>query len=135
MNFQGLMTMKNNKEIILYILFGVLTTFVNITTFLLFETLLNYKVANIIAFIISIFFAYITNKLYVFESRKTASKYVMLELINFFISRIVTFLIDILLMILLVEILDINSLQSKFFVNIIVIVLNYIISKRVVFKN
>ena len=117
MNFQGLMTMKNNKEIILYILFGVLTTFVNITTFLLFETLLNYKVANIIAFIISIFFAYITNKLYVFESRKTASKYVMLELINFFISRIVTFLIDILLMILLVEILDINSLQSKFFVN------------------
>ena len=66
MNFQGLMTMKNNKEIILYILFGVLTTFVNITTFLLFETLLNYKVANIIAFIISIFFAYITNKLYVF---------------------------------------------------------------------
>ena len=127
--------MKNNKEIILYILFGVLTTFVNITTFLLFETLLNYKVANIIAFIISIFFAYITNKLYVFESRKTASKYVMLELINFFISRIVTFLIDILLMILLVEILDINSLQSKFFVNIIVIVLNYIISKRVVFKN
>ena len=127
--------MKNNKEIILYILFWVLTTFVNITTFLLFETLLNYKVANIIAFIISIFFAYITNKLYVFESRKTASKYVMLELINFFISRIVTFLIDILLMILLVEILDINSLQSKFFVNIIVIVLNYIISKRVVFKN
>ena len=135
MNFQGLMTMKNNKEIILYILFGVLTTFVNITTFLLFETLLNYKVANIIAFIISIYFAYITNKLYVFKSRKTASKYVMLELINFFISRIVTFLIDILLMILLVEILDINSLQSKFFVNIIVIVLNYIISKRVVFKN
>ena len=135
MNFQGLMTMKNNKEIILYILFGVLTTFVNITTFLLFETLLNYKVNNIIAFIISIYFAYITNKLYVFKSRKTASKYVMLELINFFISRIVTFLIDILLMILLVEILDINSLQSKFFVNIIVIVLNYIISKRVVFKN
>ena len=59
-----------NKETFLYLIFGILTTIVNIVSFFLFNKLFNYKLSNIIAFILAIVFAYITNKKYVFESKK-----------------------------------------------------------------
>ena len=59
-----------NKETFLYLIFGILTTIVNIVSFFLFNKLFDYKLSNIIAFILAIVFAYITNKIYVFESKK-----------------------------------------------------------------
>ena len=66
-------TKKNIKEIVLYIVFGVLTTVVNFVVFKLFNMLLGeklYLLNNTVAFIVSVLFAYVTNKIWVFESKK-----------------------------------------------------------------
>lgn len=131
--------MKNKKnllarEIINYIIFGLLTTLVNIISYLFFSELdLNYIICNIIAFILSIIVAFITNKIYVFKSYSWQKNIILKEIVAFTSTRIITFLIDMLLMISLVEIVVIGDVIAKCIVNIIVIVTNYIISKWVVF--
>ena len=123
-----------NKETFLYLIFGILTTIVNIVSFFLFNKLFNYKLSNIIAFILAIVFAYITNKKYVFESKKEEKTEIIKEFIFFIGSRLFTFIIDMLLMILFIEVLFIDVLISKIIANIFVIILNYILSKKLVFK-
>lgn len=123
-----------NKETVLYLIFGILTTIVNIVSFFLFNKLFNYKLSNIIAFILAIVFAYITNKKYVFESKKEEKTEIIKEFIFFIGSRLFTFVLDMLLMVLFIEVLFIDVLISKIIVNIIVIILNYILSKKLVFK-
>ena len=73
-----------NKETFLYLIFGILTTIVNIVSFFLFNKLFNYKLSNIIAFILAIVFAYITNKKYVFESKKEEKTEIIKEFIYAF---------------------------------------------------
>ena len=114
--------------------FGILTTIVNIVSFFLFNKLFNYKLSNIIAFILAIVFAYITNKKYVFESKKEEKTEIIKEFIFFIGSRLFTFVLDMLLMVLFIEGLFVNVLISKVLVNVVVIILNYILSKKLVFK-
>ena len=123
-----------NKETFLYLIFGILTTIVNIVSFFLFNKLFNYKLSNIIAFILAIVFAYITNKKYVFESKKEEKTEIIKEFIFFIGSRLFTFVLDMLLMVLFIEALFMNVLISKIIANIFVIILNYILSKKLVFK-
>lgn len=123
-----------NKETFLYLIFGILTTIVNIVSFFLFNKLFNYKLSNIIAFILAIVFAYITNKKYVFESKKEEKTEIIKEFIFFIGSRLFTFVLDMLLMVLFIEVLFMNVLISKIIANIFVIILNYILSKKLVFK-
>ena len=123
-----------NKETFLYLIFGILTTIINIVSFFLFNKLFDYKLSNIIAFILAIIFAYITNKKYVFESKKEEKIEIIKEFIFFIGSRLFTFIIDMLLMILFIEGLFMNVLISKIIVNVVVIILNYILSKKLVFK-
>jgi len=123
-----------NKETVLYLIFGILTTIVNIVSFFLFNKLFNYKLSNIIAFILAIVFAYITNKKYVFESKKEEKTEIIKEFIFFIGSRLFTFVLDMLLMVLFIEGLFVNVLISKVLVNVVVIILNYILSKKLVFK-
>ena len=123
-----------NKETFLYLIFGILTTIVNIVSFFLFNKLFNYKLSNIIAFILAIVFAYITNKKYVFESKKEEKTEIIKEFIFFIGSRLFNFVLDMLLMVLFIEALFMNVLISKIIANIFVIILNYILSKKLVFK-
>ena len=123
-----------NKETFLYLIFGILTTIVNIVSFFLFNKLFNYKLSNIIAFILAIVFAYITNKKYVFESKKEEKTEIIKEFIFFIGSRLFTFVLDMLLMVLFIKALFMNVLISKIIANIFVIILNYILSKKLVFK-
>lgn len=123
-----------NKETVLYLIFGGLSTILNIVSFFLFNKLLNYKISNIIASILAIVFAYITNKIYVFESKKEEKTEIIKEFIFFIGSRLFTFVLDMLLMVLFIETLFINVITSKIVVNIVVIILNYILSKKLVFK-
>ena len=123
-----------NKETVIYLIFGILTTIVNIVSFFLFNKLFNYKLSNIIAFILAIVFAYITNKKYVFESKKEEKTEIIKEFIFFIGSRLFTFVLDMLLMVLFIEGLFVNVLISKVLVNVVVIILNYILSKKLVFK-
>ena len=129
---------KINKEILMYILFGVLTTIVNIVTYyILTKTILNPKngielqIATIIAWITCVTFAYFTKKKYVFISKE---KNIKKEILLFYIARLFTLLIDMLLMYILVTKLKLNDKIIKIIVQIIIIIANYILSKLIVFK-
>lgn len=121
------------KEIINYLIFGVLTTLVNIVVYYVFSDCLNvqYMASNFLAWFLSVLFAYITNRKYVFES---VSKSIFTEMFKFFGSRITTGVLDMFFMWLLISVLNFNNMISKIIVNVIVVVANYILSKLVVFK-
>lgn len=124
------------REVFMYLLFGGLTTLINIIVYYVGSLAgLTTAVANFIANVISILFAYITNKKFVFESNATTKKEKWAEFGKFISARIATFIMDMALMILLVDILHWNNLLCKILVNILVIVLNYVFSKIFVFKN
>lgn len=123
-----------NKETFLYLIFGILTTIINIVSFFLFNKLFSYKLSNTIAFILAIVFAYVTNKVYVFESKKEEKTEIIKEFIFFIGSRLFTFVLDMILMVLFIEALFMNVLISKIIANVFVIILNYILSKKLVFK-
>jgi len=127
---------KKYEEIILYLIFGVLTTVVSLLSYFIFSKLfnINYLISNIISWILSVLFAFITNKLYVFKSNDKTNNKILKEIISFFSSRIFTFLIDMLMMYILVGLLKFNDMIIKIIVQFIVIVLNYILSKLFVFK-
>lgn len=122
-----------NKEIVMYLLFGILTTMVNIVVYFVSVDILdiNYLVSNAGAWFLSVLFAYITNRKYVFESDNSR---VVSEVISFFCSRLTTGVLDMILMWGLVQFKVINDVIIKVIVNVIVIVSNYILSKLVVFK-
>lgn len=121
------------KEIVLYLLFGILTTVVNITVYYVLVSVfrINYIISNVMAWILSVLFAYITNRLYVFESKNNNFFY---EMISFFSARLVTGLMDIILMWVLVDNNILDDFIAKIIVNIIVVILNYIFSKIFIFK-
>ena len=121
------------KEIIMYLVFGVLTTVVNIVVYFLSAELLNinYLISNALAWFLSVLFAYITNIKYVFES---SSQNILKEAVSFFSSRLATGILDMVLMWLFVYFNVVNDVIAKVIVNVIVVVLNYVLSKLVVFK-
>ena len=126
------------KEMINYLIVGGLTTCVSLLTYyLLTFTILNpdisteLQIATIISWIISVLFAFFTNKKYVFESK---NKFNLKEMISFILSRLSTLFIEMLLMYLLVTICKYNDKIMKIVVQIIVIILNYLLSKFLVFK-
>lgn len=124
------------KEQILYIVFGVLTTAINIISFFLFTRVfgMGLLASNIGAWIASVIFAFVTNKIYVFDSRNYSLKVVTKELIDFTISRGATGILDMGLMYLFVSVIHMEDMVSKIIINIIVIILNYVLSKLYVFK-
>lgn len=129
-------TLKKHKEIILYLIFGGLTVTVNLTTYILMTRIanINYFIANIMAWFIAVLFAYLTNKIYVFESNLTELIFLIKEFISFLSCRIFSGILELILMYLMINILVINDLFVKIFTNIIVIILNYILSKFVIFN-
>lgn len=124
------------KELILYGIFGVGATAINIVAFYVLDTLIGCQLvfANVLAWVFAYVFAFVTNKSFVFESKVWKSLQAIKEFIDFFIARIVTLFIDTILMWLFVEIMFMNSLVAKVIVNVIVIVLNYVASKMWIFK-
>lgn len=122
------------REVSAYLIFGVLTTLVNIISFYIFNNLLNidYLIANIISWFLSIIFAYITNKNYVFKNNKEDN---FKTFILFISSRLTTLLLDMLFMILLIEKIQISEINSKIIVQIMVVIINYLLSKLIVFKD
>ncbi|HHV65677.1 MAG TPA: GtrA family protein [Peptococcaceae bacterium] len=128
--------MKLKKELLNYLIFGVFTTLVNIISYAFLSKLLqlDFKIAATIAWLLSVLFAYVTNKFYVFESREQDFLTISKELGSFFLSRVLSYSLDIFAMIFMVEFLLFNDLAAKIIANIIVIVFNYLASKLFVFK-
>lgn len=127
---------KKYREIIDYIIFGGLTTLVNIVAFFIFETLLGwpYLIANAIAIVLSILFAYITNKLFVFKTSNMTFNENMIEFLKFIGFRLISGLADMAAMWLLVDLISIDTNIAKLLTQFIVVVLNYVFSKLFIFK-
>lgn len=123
------------KEVILYIVFGVLTTIVNLASFYIMADILrwNENLSNFIAIILAILVAYITNKDMVFHSKATTLKERITEFIKFILGRAVTMVIEFAGGFVLFK-LPIPNIISKAFLTVIVIILNFFISKFFAFK-
>lgn len=124
------------KELISYGFFGVLTTIVNMGVFYILDSLLGvqYLYANAIAIIISILFAYVTNKLFVFSSKTESFKETLNEFFKFIGARLLTGGIDMLTMWALVDGLTLDTNLAKLLTQFVVMVLNYVFSKLFIFK-
>lgn len=136
MKLKKLFSKVVNKETILYAVFGVLTSLLNIFLFKLLITVnMEYTVANLITLIVVKLTAYVCNKLFVFESRNENLAGFLLEFLRFLIARGATALLDYFGLIFLVEVCHWDKTIGKVFVTVFVIILNYILGKTAVFKD
>ena len=124
------------KEVILYIVFGIFTTIVNLGSFYIMNSLLYWdeNISNFIAIILAVLFAYITNKDLVFHSNAKGIKNRVIQFIKFIIGRAFTMVVEFVGGILLFQ-LPIPNIITKAFLTIVVIILNFFISKFFAFKN
>lgn len=126
------------KEIINYLVVGILTTIVSLgsyyictNTFLNADNAIQLQAANVISWVFAVIFAYFTNRKYVFESKNPDVKK---EFIKFVGSRITTLLMDMFVMFITVTLLEFDNRIAKLFSQVIVTIGNYVISKFFVFK-
>lgn len=131
---------KKYDEIINYLIFGILTTVVTIITYAIFtntflssKSALDIQIANVLSWIIAVTFAYLTNRKYVFKSKAQGSKRIK-EIINFFLARISSLLVEMLFMYVTVTVLSYNDFICKIIAQAIVIIFNYVCSKLIIFK-
>ena len=135
-------TYIEHKEGMRYLVFGVLSTIVNIVTaaltyYVIFAKLseeVKVNLSTIIAIIAAWIFAYVTNKLYVFDSKTNTIKELMKEFGAFVGCRIVTAIVELIIMNVFVTKLEFNYIIMKIISNVIVIILNFIFSKLLIFK-
>lgn len=133
---------EKHKEIIMYLIFGVATTLVNYAIYTLFVEVLQVEmtVSNMAAWLGAVVFAFITNKLFVFESRQLGFNVLIKEIFSFFGSRVLSGIIEIATPTLLYkigfdfELFGIKGFAAKALVSVVVIILNYVFSKLFVFK-
>lgn len=122
-----------NEELWNYLIIGALTTLVSIGSYSIFSKLLkiNYLISNVLSWIVSVIFAYFTNRWFVFHSKE---KKKFKEFMAFISSRLLTLLLDSGLMIVGVNYLKIDDLVTKILVQIVIVIANYVLSKLIVFK-
>lgn len=152
------------REIITYIIFGVLTTAVNLVTFYIFKKMFisigwegvfnkllgsagwdkalellgsgtDYLDATVIAWTVAVIFAFVTNKLIVFESKSWKPAVAGKEFVGFIGARLFSLLVELVFMFVMVTLLKWNDFVAKFIVQVIVVILNYVFSKLLIFKN
>lgn len=131
--------LKKYQEIINYLIVGVLTTIVSLSTyFVLVVTVLDphsgiqLQIANILSWIAAVTFAYVTNRIFVFKSHR---KDWLKEAAAFYSSRVVTLVMDVVIMFVMVTLLKYNDKLAKLVVQVVVTIGNYVLSKLFVFKN
>ena len=125
------------REIIFYVIFGVFTTIVNVGSFYVMNKIWSWNedLSNFIAIVLAVLFAYITNKMFVFDSKTKGIKNLIRECISFFLARILSgILCDIGSFALMVKVFNINDIISKIITQVMVVIVNYIFSKFLVFK-
>ncbi len=129
--------LKKHREIIAYLIFGVLTTLVSWVVYALLRIVLDMndpvqvQIAVVARWVAGVLFAYFMNRKYVFQSRDPK---MLLEFLKFVGSRVTTLLSDMFIMWLMVSVLGINDWIATFVSTVVVIVLNYVFSKYLVFR-
>ena len=126
----------NFKQLILYGIFGVLTTVINIAAYWTVTRLFGMPVvtSTVIAWLAAVFFAYWSNRKFVFKSTNTSVIAVFFEAVYFFACRIATGVFDVAFMYIFADLLAFNDVIVKFVSNVIVVILNYVASKMFIFK-
>ena len=138
------------KELIIYVLFGLCNTVVNLGSYKLLSMILGlelYLVSNGIAWFITVVFAFITNKLFVFESKSWNIKLVFKEAVSFFAARVLSFFIEEMGLFVLVDLVGMKSFSinilsftiggdmiAKLAIAVVVVIWNYVFSKFVIFR-
>lgn len=136
-SFRGFIEKIEDKKfmihILKYLIFGVLTTIISLGTFWIFITFtnLNENICNFLSIVIGILAAYALNREYVFESKE---KNILKEFSKFVMSRIMSSLFDIFMFFIFATCLSFNEMVVKIVISVVVVILNYILSKLLVFK-
>jgi putative flippase GtrA len=123
------------NELAQYVFWGIMATIINIVAFYVFTEFIGirYIVSNIVAWILTVTFAFFTNKYLVFIDKDTAKEIIVSKYFIFLASRIITGVLDMGFMFLLVTIMVLDEMYSKILVSAFIIILNYFISKYLVF--
>ncbi|AFT80933.1 GtrA family protein [Leuconostoc carnosum] len=123
------------RTVMLYLIFGVLTTIINILSYyMLLEWHANIQVAVVISWLLSILFAYSTNKIWFFQSSSQSFRGIIREMSLFFSARVITLLVEMIIIWFGVQLLRQNPIVWKVIDNIVVVLVNYIFSQRVIFQ-
>lgn len=124
------------REVLLYLFFGAATTIVNYLVY--FGALdwlhWDYRPSNVLAWFLSVLFAFFTNKFFVFQSKTTTPKHFLKEGLLFYWYRALSFVIDMGMMILLISGMHWSDFAAKTLTQIVVIAMNYFFSKFLIFK-
>ena len=124
---------RKYQQMILYLIFGVLTTLVSLLSFWLLLKLMGPEQTleiNVLSWIISVIFAFFTNAKWVFNH----DHFKLNNLVEFFMSRVATFIIEEAILVLFVYVLHFDAMLIKLMAQIVVIIVNYVSSKYYVFK-
>lgn len=123
------------KELILYGIFGVATTLVNFGVYFVLRAFsVDYVVSTVIGWLASVIFAYVTNRIFVFESKTKGFKAISWEVCTFFGSRVASMLADMAILFVFYDTLGLSEFWVKVASNVVVIVMNYVLSKLLVFR-
>lgn len=134
---------KKHKEMFLYCFFGLLTTVVSFIFLLIPQCLFmmagmsekaSVSPSNVISWIFAVTFAYVTNRIWVFENTADTKKGVFAEAFSFYSGRFLTLIVETAMMQFGVSVLEIKTIIMKILASIVVFVLNYIISKVIIFR-
>lgn len=127
---------RKNKEMLLYLFFGFLSFMMSISTYALFNKVFNINalLANIFSWIITVMFAFFTNRIWVFDSHTKSMAEFVKQMSSFYWGRIITLVIEEIILFVFITLLGMGSMLIKVIAQVVVIVLNYVISKLFVFK-
>ncbi len=127
---------RKYREYILYIFFGGVTTVINIVAYWICTRWLGMDTdwATTVAWILAVIVAYVTNRIWVFQSKENSFGGIVREVVSFFGARIATGLMDLGIMHLFVEVLHWPDMPVKIGSNVLVIILNYVFSKLFIFR-
>ena len=123
---------KKHRELVVYLICGFLTFVVSMVVYALLSEIfrINVLVANIITWIIAVYFAFSVNRKFVFKSNGNFTS----ELIQFYLGRVVTLVVEQAMLYIFIIRLMFNNMTIKSIAQLVIIILNYIISKFIVFK-
>lgn len=133
---KGKSLLQKNRDVLSYLIFGVLTTVVNYAVYLPVYNLLHLSaaVSNMLSWVVAVAFAYLTNKPFVFQSHDWSCKTVVPELTKFVSCRIASGAMETGILFLTVDLLHWNGNVWKLVTQVLVVVLNYVASKLLVFR-
>ena len=124
-----------NREVISYLIFGVLTTLVNWVVYAaMVKVHIDYRIATAAAWAVSVLFAFIVNKIFVFQSYNLRPAYVIKEITSFVACRAVSGVMEMVFMIVMVSWIHMDEYISKIAVSVIVVIVNYVFSKLFIFR-